>query len=161
MRSEPDARWISDDGRAIATWLDKLVKKRGSLEHCDHRQLIWVAKILQDGSESARDDLLSLLDMQSNMLMLTFGGATGFFAMLAPDSTSPWQSLLLLVGCVAMVLPLFGTVLVLIFAGNIRWISQPAFLDFVLENRVLTSAVAPCIILSGLAFTLFLVLTVG
>ena len=84
-----------------------------------------------------------------------------FFAMLAPDSTSPWQSLLLLVGCVAMVLPLFGTVLVLIFAGNIRWISQPAFLDFVLENRVLTSAVAPCIILSGLAFTLFLVLTVG
>ena len=51
-------------------------------------------------------------------------------------------------------------VLVLSFAGNVRWLPKAAFLDLLLENPSLTSVTAPCIILSFLTFCLMLSATV-
>lgn len=167
-----DETWSSADGQRIARWMQQ--RKNGDVVS-DKRQLIWVAKALLDGSGAARQELLALFDMQSNILMLNFAGACAFFSIQPStseyylDATSAgstaavpteWHQLYLVVGVVAMLTPMVGAALVLILAGNLRWRNESSFVDLLLDNWMLTGATAPMIILSASAFGMLLSSTV-
>ena len=158
-----------DCAEALARWLHVTP---------DKRQLNWIAKALVDGSDAARQDLLSLFDMQANILMLSFGGACGFFSMLpgapaaarrspmtapadggrwtvpadAAEAALDWHALSLMLGSVAMLVPLVGAALILILAGNVRCRPNNAFVRYLCDSRTLTAVPSVCVILSGFAF---------